>query len=91
MAFIKCRINSCARLIGPLRQKVSDVCYQCDVNLEKWSKQPFNKRAEWFRRVNMFKERQEVLPRGSLTGDDVNKYVHRIVTAAIRQREKTNK
>jgi len=88
MAYVKCRIRTCHRLVGPLRQKISDLCYQCDLNIEKWSKRSYNDRVEWYRRVNMFVERQEVLPKGQVSDDQVKDYVHKIVTAAMRKKEK---
>lgn len=88
MAIVKCRIHSCGNLVGPIRQKVSDLCYTCDRNLEDWSGREAARRMEWNRRCRMFVERQEALPRKSVTNDEVAKYVRTIVTRNMRKKAK---
>lgn len=83
--FVKCKFPSCPRLIGPIRQKISDLCYQCDVNIEKWSKRGFTRRVEWKRRCSLTIERQDALPQG-VSESDIAKYVHKIVTASLRKK-----
>ena len=82
---VKCKIPNCTRLVGPLRQKVSDLCYVCDRNIEDWSARGSVRRLEWNRRVRMFVERQDVLPKG-VSDSDVAAYVRKIVTAAMRKK-----
>jgi hypothetical protein len=84
---VKCRIGSCTQLVGPIRRKISDLCYRCDRNLEGWSDREYAERLEWKRRCNMFVERQEALPH-SVSDSAVTKHIRTIVTASLREKTK---
>ena len=85
---IKCAFEKCVRLVGPIRQKISKFCYQCDRNLEEWSRRGYNRRVEWKRRCELSVSRQDALPKGAVTDNDVAAYVRKIVTASMRKKEK---
>lgn len=58
---VKCRFKYCLRMVGPVRQRTSDLCYTCDRNLEDWSNRERDRLFEWRRRVNMFAERLDTI------------------------------
>ncbi len=83
----KCRIYSCTRLVGPIRQKVSKLCWPCDRNLENLASIGMGRRLERRRRCAMGIERQESLPHAA-SHQDVVEYVRTLVKRRLKEAKK---